>query len=436
MRAIDEIMQKESWTTKFTGSVLVISAFFLPLSTSITGILFPLAAILSLFSDRWQNKWRTIVSHPIAIFLIAFMLLYVVGIFYSPAPPKDILHRFSKLFVLVCAALLMGFICESYWRRCVLNAFLMAMVVTLTLSYIKYFFHPSWLLHSRFDQASVFKDHIVQNFLMVIAAFIFLYQYAKKFNFRCLYGLLAITAIFNVLFISDGRSGYFIFGVLLLCTGILYFGWRGLFSSLFIAVVLSGLAFHFSNEFRIRIMQLVSNTEHYQQGRANTSVGIRIQSIKNAYLLFKKKPWLGHGTGSFRTVYATLPQDQTKATGIMPLSYNSHLNVGVELGMLGIAFLLLNFILQWQYSFLLPEEYRYLMQILLISMIIGCLANPWLSDTTELHLYALSLVISFSRKDLNNWSLSGVRFPTLYFTVNTLYNRFKQIVLSSTNEKS
>ena len=236
---------------------------------------------------------------------------------------------------------------------------------------------------------------------MVIAAFIFFYQYTKKLNFHWLYGLLAITAIFNVIFISDGRSGYFIFGALLLYTGILYFRWRGLFASLFIAVILSGLAFHLSSEFRLRIIQIVSDAEHYQQGLANTSVGIRIQSIKNAYLLLRAKPWFGHGTGSFHTVYTTLPQDQTETTGIIPLSYNSYLNVGVELGILGIAFMLLNFILQWKYSLLLPEEYRYLIQILLIGMIIGCLANPWLSDTTELHLYALSLVVSFSRKDLN-----------------------------------
>ena len=403
IRAVDEIMKQESWNAKLTGSVLVLSAFFLPLSTSITGTLFPLAAILSLFSDRWKKKkWRIIISHPVAIFLTAFVLLYVVGIFYSPAPQQDILHRFLKLSTLVCAAtLLMGFICESYWKRYILNAFLMAMLITLTLSYIKYFFHPLWLPHSRFDHASVFKDHIVQNFLMVITAFIFLYQYARKFNFRWFYGLLTIAAIFNVFFISDGRSGYFIFGALLLYTGILYFGWRGLFSSLLVAVVLSGLAFHLSHEFRIRIIQIVSDAEHYQQGLVNTSVGIRIQSIKNAYLLFKEKPWFGHGTGSFHTVYATLSQDQTKATGIISLAYNSYLNVGVELGFLGIAFILLNFILQWKYSFLLPEEYCYLIQILLMSMIIGCLANPWLSDTTELHLYALFLVMSFSRKDLN-----------------------------------
>ncbi|WP_244670064.1 O-antigen ligase family protein [Coxiella endosymbiont of Amblyomma nuttalli] len=173
-----------------------------------------------------------------------------------------------------------------------------------------------------------------------------------------------------------------------------------MFISLLIAIILSELAFHFSNEFKLRIVQIVSNTKYYyQQGQVNTSLGIRIQSIKNAYFLFKETPWFGHGTGSFRTVYATLPQDQIKATGIIPLSYNSYLNIGVELGILGIALLLLNFILQWQHSFLLPEENCYLMQVLLISMIIGCVANPWLSDTTELHLYALSLVINFSRKD-------------------------------------
>ncbi|WP_211923774.1 hypothetical protein [Coxiella endosymbiont of Amblyomma nuttalli] len=225
MRATGKIIQKESWTTKIVGSTLILSAFFLPLSTSITGALFSASAILSLFSDLWQNnKWCTIVSlHPIAVFLITFVLLYVIGIFYSPASQQDILHRFSKLFVFACAAvLLMRFVCESHWKQYILNSFLIAMLVTLTLSYIKYFFHPSWLLHSRFDRASVFKDHIVQNFLMVIAVFIFLYRYVKKFNFRWLYGLLTIIAIFNVLFISGGRSGYFIFGALLLYAGIFF----------------------------------------------------------------------------------------------------------------------------------------------------------------------------------------------------------------------
>ncbi|ACJ19649.1 O-antigen ligase family protein [Coxiella burnetii] len=409
----EEIMQEAyklryQRVRKTTGVLLAATAFSVPLSTTATCILFPLATLLSLFSDPWHKKWRAISSHPVAIVLILFIALYVIAAFYSVAPNRDIFHQFSKTSNLLCAVILIGFSCEPPWRRYILNAFLIAMTITLGLSYIKYFFNPLLFFSTPFGKSSVFKDHIIQNFLMVITAFIFLYRsltpVAPTFKLRTpnkwlnrwIYGILAFAAIFNALFINDGRSGYFIFAALLFFSGGLYFGWRGFLVALIMAVLLSGLAYHFSDQFRWRITELVQNTERYQKGEANTSVGIRIQSIKNAYVLFKQRPWLGHGTGGFHTAYATLPPEKTQATGDMRLSYNSYLNVGIELGIVGVFLLLMNFLIQWKYSYSLSGDYRYFMQALLIGMVIGCLGNSWLSDTTELHLYALFLGVAFS----------------------------------------
>ncbi len=389
---------KGTWIGKSAGILLVASALLLPISTSLTCILFPLATILSLFSNSWQAKIRTIWANPVAIFLIAWMLLYIIGSFYSIAPYQDIFRQLSKAGILLCAALLVDFFSQTRWQPYILNAFLAAMVITLILSYIKYYCHPAFLFHSRFDESSVFKDHIIQNFLMVIAAFIFIYRFLKKFRFLWIYGLLALAAIFNVIFISQGRSGYFIFAALLLYMAMIHFGWRGFLGAFILTIFLASLAYHFSREFQSRILAIAHNTEDYRHGEVKTSIGIRFQSMKNGYLLYKEKPWTGHGTGSFHTAYATLPSSLTKDTGIMQISYNSYLNTAVELGIVGLTFLLLNFAVQWRYSFSLSDEYRYLIQILLVSMMVGCFANPWLSDTTELHLYALFLAISFSRK--------------------------------------
>ena len=389
---------KETWGSKITGILLVASALFLPISTTLTCILFPLATILSLFSSSWKVKRYAISINPIAIFLIAWTLLYVIGSFYSVAPHQDVFRQLSKTGILLCVAILISFFSETRWQRYILNSFLAAMVFTLILSYIKYYYHPAFLFHSRFDKSSVFKDHIIQNFLMVIAAFIFIYRFFKRFRFRWVYGFFALAAIFNAIFISQGRSGYFIFAALLLYMTTFHFGWRGFLGAFILIILLSGLAYHFSEEFRYRILAIMHNIEHYRHGEVKTSIGIRLQSMKNAYLLYQEKPWIGYGTGSFRTAYATLPFSLIEATGIMQISYNSYLNTAVELGIIGFAFLLLNFAAQWRYSFFLSDEYRYLIQILLISMIFGCFANPWLSDTTELHLYALFLAISFSKK--------------------------------------
>ena len=384
---------------KSTEILLVATAFSLPLSTTATCILFPLTTLLSLFSDPWYKKWRAIVSQPLVLGLVAFIVLYMIGASYSIAPSHDIFHQFLKTSNFLGALILMGFFCEPQWQRHVLNAFLIAMKITLVLSYTKYFLNPT-LLSTPFGQSNIFKDHIIQNFLMAISAFIFLYRaftpsFSGQFK-HWIYGILALASIFNVIFINDGRSGYFIFATLLLFSGILFFGWRGFVGSLFLAGLLSGLAYHFSDQFRGRITVLAQNMEHYRHGARNTSVGIRIQSIKNAYLIFKKHPWIGCGTGSFHTIYTTLRPEKKKVTGDMRLSYNSYLNVGVELGIIGVTLVFLNFFIQWKYSFSLSSDNRYFMQALLISMAAGCLGNSWLSDTTELHLYTLFLGVIFS----------------------------------------
>lgn len=401
---------QETCGSKITGILLVVSAILIPISTTSTCILFPLATILSLFSDSWKVK-RYIIStvNPVAIFLIAWTLLYIIGSFYSVAPHQDIFRQLFKSGILLCAAILISFFSETRWQQHVLNSFLAAMVFTLILSYIKYYYHPAFLIHSHCDKSSVFKDHIIQNFLMVITAFIFIYRFLKRWRFRWIYGFFALAATFNAIFISRGRSGYFIFAALLLYMTTLHFGWRGFLGAFILTILLAGLAYYFSEEFRYRILAITDNIEHYRHGDAKTSIGIRLQSIKNAYLLYKEKPWIGYGTGSFRTAYATLPFPLIKATGIMQISYNSYLNTAVELGIIGFACLVLNFLAQWRYSFFLSDEYRNLIQILLISMIVGCFANPWLSDTTELHLYALFLAIGFSKK------MESLKKPTMVF---------------------
>lgn len=144
------------------------------------------------------------------------MLLYIIGSFYWIVPYQNIFRQLYKSGILLCAALLIDFFSETRWQSYILNAFLTAMVITLILSYIKYYYHPAFLLHSRFDKSSVFKDHIIQNFLMVIATFIFIYRFLKQFRFLWIYGFLALATIFNIIFMSQGRSGYFIFTALFL----------------------------------------------------------------------------------------------------------------------------------------------------------------------------------------------------------------------------
>ncbi len=382
-----------------TQLLVVATVFALPLSTTATDLLFPLAGILSIFSEHPREKWLRIKQNPVPLSMLAFFLLYLIGTTYTIAPAHDITHQLIKGSSFLFAALLIPTLLDERWRRYAVNAFLFAMTLTLFLSYTKYFFIHD-LFHTRFDYSSVFKDHIIQNFLMAFATFIFAYRWIHKYRFRWVYGFLTLAATFNVLFMSLGRTGYFIFAALLIFTFVHYFRWKGILYALTTIILLFGLA-SLTNGFRDRMAIAANNIQQYSKGHGHNSLGIRIQSMKNAATLYKEKPLIGYGTGSYKTAYATLPAEKIKTTGIMVNSYNAYLNTAVELGIPGIVLLLTIFFMQWRYSFELSEEWRYLTQILLISMMLGCFANPWLQDTTELHLYVIFMAISFAALPLN-----------------------------------
>lgn len=384
----------QRWIAYIANSLLVVCAFALPISTSVTDIAFPLAVVLSLVGSDGRDRWSKLTS-PVALTLIIFFVLFLVGTTYTVGSTHDVMHRLLQIACLLFSAFLITSITNDRVRSLMINAFLLAMVITLFLSYLKYY-----VLHmpstERLDVDNVFKDHIIQNFLMVIAAFIFIYRWLNKYRFRWVYAVLIVLMTYNILFMSSGRSGYFIFAALLIYTGFSYFGWRGMLGTLIAIAVLGTAAFLLSDAFKNRLVSIEENTVQYAHGKDFTSVGIRIQSTKNAYQLFLQHPWIGHGTGSFATVYAALPAHEIGDAGPVPLSYNNYLNVAVELGVIGLIFLIFMFALQWRYSFYLQGEWQYLIQVVLISIILGCLANPWLSDTTELHFYALFLAAGFS----------------------------------------
>lgn len=381
--------------TRTVGILIVLCAFALPISTTVTDLLFPVTAVLSFFSMP-SKPGQQLLAHPVALIFIGFFALSLIGATYSIAPLYDLTwHGLFKTSCFFFAALLMISLNNSPWRRYAVNAFLLAMTITLFLSYFKYYAEPDFF-RSRFDQGSVFKDHIIQNFLMAYAVFILIHRWLSAKKLRWIYGLLILLMVHNVLFISSGRSGYVIFSALLLYTFCIYAGWRGIFISFVALTALGILAFSFSTEFKQRLIGTAHEIRQYQQDNSLTSMGIRIQSLKNALLLIEQKPLLGHGTGSFATAYAHLPQTITQDTGILQTAYNSFINLGVELGFVGLGFIILLFGVQWRFSFQLTDEWRPLTQMLIIGMVLGCMANAWLSDTTELHLFTLLSGLGFS----------------------------------------
>lgn len=392
------VVESRSWMDSFktmTRSTLVLSAFFVPLSTSITCVLFPLAFLLSLFAETPREKWRFMSRNPVAVLFLVLFFYYAISLFYTVAPIDDILWRMKKVWLLFFAAMLMSSFQEERWRHYAINAFLIAMLVTLCASYFKFYFHPAFMV-KRFGFDGVFKDHIIQNFLMALAVFVCAYRFLNYSRYRWLYALLVLIATYNMFFINGGRSGYFIFAGLFFYFFVTQYGWKGLSYAIVLSAVLFGFLFSVSSVFRDRVLMIEENYHSYQQGHKDTSVGIRIVSCENAVALAEQRPIFGHGAGGFKAAYAALPKEHIEATGVLPVAFNTYLNVAVELGLVGVVLFIALLLFQWRASFQLGSELRFIIQALLLAYVVGSLGNAWLSDTTELHLYTLFSALAFA----------------------------------------
>lgn len=426
---------------EFAGKICAVTtAFVLPLSTSLTSVFFIVAIGLYFLAGNWREKIDFILHNRVALFLLAFFALFIIGVTYTMAPIKDALDMLRKYDKILFAALLLPLFREEAWRRYAINAFLCAIGVALFFSYLKYF--GAFNYGANYGPVEVFKGHISFSFLMSFAAYLIAlwlvdgygdgdeeYLNKEKKNGKLLNGerateqlnnksgacplqcffcncwgrcgkrLWLLVPLFliicNIFFMATGRSGYFVFAGLLVLLFVQKIGWRGFLIALLSIAILLGGVFTFSNMFKGRMNEVVAEVRAYQQqSNAITSTGLRIDFVKNSIALIKARPVFGYGTGSFQREYANI-----KPTPVIQTHnpHNEYLHIGVQLGAIGILMLLLLFGAQLRYSYLLPDKkMRNIAQATIIAVIIGSFANSWLLDTTPGHCYAYFIALTFA----------------------------------------
>jgi O-antigen ligase len=323
--------------------------------------------------------------------------LFLVGAFYSTAAWPDVLLMFRKYDKFLFAVFFIPLFIEERWRNYAVNAFLAAIFVMFVASYLRVY---GWLHYgAQAGVVEVFRNSIQFNFLMAFAAYLCLYKVAIGQRYRWLWITFLLFIVYTILFRSIGRSGYFVFAGLM---GLFFFQklrWRGLLAAIISMAILFSLAFAFSPTFKDRIKEVVSDVKVYRQND-NTSVGLRMSFVKNSVKLIKAHPVFGTGTGSFVHEYAV--------TNHSPVHnpHNEYVYLTVQFGALGLVMLLLLFGIPFWYSRFLPEECKYIARGAVVGIMLGCLANSWLLDTTQGHFYAYFIALAFSAFPIKKQTIS------------------------------
>lgn len=366
--------------------------FTLPISTALDNVLLAVLLVCWLASGRWGAKYDTIRANPVALASLALFTLLVLGLAWSQGPLHDGLLYLRKYTSLLLIPILVTVLTDPDDRRRGVLALAAAIALTVLLSLTLFMgaLPTDGVITGRPVNPTVFKKHITHNMFAAFGCLLFL-QLARRGgnrNLRLFWAVMAGLAAFDVLFLVQGRTGYFVLAALVVLFLFERMRWRGLAAAAVVVLVGFASAYEFSNSFRTRISQVGTEAEHWQPGVAtDTSVGYRLEFSRNTLGIIEQHPWLGVGTGGFAHAYA----ERIQGTAMQP-TYNPHnqyLLISAQLGVVGLALLLLVFVQQWRCASRLPREtYRTLARGLVLTYIVAGMFSSPLIDHAESLLFA------------------------------------------------
>lgn len=373
----------------FAHGALILAVFFLPLSTNFFYLFLISSMILFFLSGDIKQKAILCMQHPLARVCVGFYLLFIVAGCYSQGSSQDILFGYNKMAKLLYIPMFLILMREQKWRWAGLLAFMLSMVFSLLMGVLKWKFMFPLLYFRHASPATVFKSYIDTNLMMAFSVFILAQGLFLNIPQRFKYGMISLMVPMTlyVLWLSEGRSGYVTFMALWILFCFQHLNVRKTLLALLGLSLLFGSAFLCSTTFQERMYKIPREIKLYQEGEQFTSVGIRMQFVKNTFDLASERPIFGWGTGSFNKIYNEYAKQNNQFDTRNP--HNEYLNVFFQLGGLGLVYLMGFFgVILWV-SFKLPLFEGHIIQGALLAMMIGCLANSWLMDSTAGYFFII-----------------------------------------------
>ena len=378
--------------------------FSIPISVALDNLLLALILLLWLLGANLKEKFSFIRANPVAVLSLALFALLVVGTLYGERNPGDGLSYLGKYIDLLFVPIFITLFQDASTRRHALLGFASSIGLILLLSYVIALGLPMTIpgvhLMSTSANPVVFKLHITHSILMSFGAFMFatLARYEKVARKRALYALLMVLAVYNVVFMVQGRIGYLLLALLLIYFCYCAMRWRGLIAAAVMGAALFSAAYAFSPGFHQRINLVMAEYSAWDPAHAvsvRSSTGERLEYYRHSLEIIAERPLLGTGTGSFPKVYA----DKARAEGIWATKnpHNEYLLIAVQLGLVGVALLIYLFYRQWRLASLLPTLLEtQLARALVLTIAVGCLLNSLLLDHVEGLFYAWMSALLFA----------------------------------------
>lgn len=383
-----------------TQWLVVLLAFIAPLSTAGVNIVAGMILLALVASGDYKAKLSRLSGNAAALSVLAYVFIQLVGLVWVEGKPVDG-HKFYLLLLVPLIACSLQK--ETIPKVCM--AFVAAMGIAEAVSYYKII--TLWSQHggggasgyTAFMSSISYAPFLV--FALSVVLVSFLEQRVSGYKRLILVVLMCLMAL--NLFTTGGRAGQLSFGFVLLAIMGYYFRQR---LGILLAVVLSlpllyGGMYLFNPAFKSRIDAVVSDVRQFK-ANPNTSVGLRMNFAYNSLQLFKERPLMGYGTGSFAREYDRINNQLTPQALTTKNPHNMYALSLVQQGVLGFVTLCGMFASQvylfWRSH---NASYRVLMLALPLLYALICLSDSYLWGVHTQALFALFAGTLFSYENIN-----------------------------------
>lgn len=377
-----------NFPNKIASFCAVLLGASIPISTGLDSVL--LVSLLLAALVAWNIQYLSIITeNPVAKAALLLFSVMLIGCFYGVTNIGDSFKILTKYDDLILIALMLPIFTQPKLRSYGLYAFMIAMAITLMLSYLIWLgaFQHTYLFAGRFpDNPVVFKLHITHGILMGFAAFMFaVYAIQNEGKWRWLMLIASILAVCNALLMTQGRTGYMVIIALSIYLIFALFNMRNIIFSLGLLIAASSVIYISSPKIQSRIALTMHEAQTWQpmQGKnESSSIGTRMDYYTNTMKIIRKSPLQGVGTGGFENAYAKEIEGTAMASSNNP--HNQFLLFWAQTGLVGLSGFLLLLLVAWRAAPKLPTTTETMLaRGILITIVTGCLFNSLLLDHTE-----------------------------------------------------
>ena len=378
--------------------LLVLFAFSLPLSTSVSSVLAILLLLVWMFSGNLKGKFREIFSNPVALAVLLYILLHCIALLWSDDLiwGVKILKKQWKLLLLPVFLTLVRKEHTQYY----MGAFVAAIFLKACKAYLVWFGLITLPVGSIFTTEGT--THVIYNPMLALACYIVLQNMLFGVNSRLLLWIQGILFLFLScnMFVTVGRTGQAAFFVLLGVASIQFFYLRSkkmLLAVLVLLPLLLPATYLVSNTFKDRIDTAVTEIQNFNSGEI-TSMGCRLWFCNNTLLLIGENWVLGTGTGDYPDEYKKINEVVSPTMPNTDNPHNQYLLTIAQFGILGFISLAAVFLSQLLLAFRKKDSLTPLRQAFPIFFLVIMLGESYLQVYGTAFLF--SLFSSFLYKDV------------------------------------